>query len=138
MDFNIKQELIDKIQQFNIKKEEEDFEFIMEPIKVFKCAATTMLTLDVKVDEVNDDAILVTGDGVTHKFLHGLKRYNVTSLRSKIRVVLKGMVMEEVIDDEDSEYYSFDLKLEFTDKREYEKFLVRLGSVGYNDPVPQQ
>jgi hypothetical protein len=59
-----------------------------------KCSALTEMTTNVTVNGVDAVGISVSGNGVTHTFLHGPRIYEVKPLRSKIRVILKNMVKQ--------------------------------------------
>jgi hypothetical protein len=70
------------------------FEFVAMALQALKCSALTELKSDVEVLSVDDTGISVSGDGVTHVFLHGPKIYEVKPLQSKIRVILKQMIKQ--------------------------------------------
>lgn len=63
-------------------------------IQVLKCKALTEIQTNVVVNSVDAAGISISGDDVTHIFLHGPRVYEVKPLQSKIRVILKNMVKQ--------------------------------------------
>lgn len=63
-------------------------------VSALKCTALTELKSNVEVLNVDATRISVAGDGVTHVFVHGPRIYDMKTLKSKIRIILKQMIKQ--------------------------------------------